>query len=314
MITMIPVTVRGAMVTSSTVPYPDTGETEIADATPYTKGATGSYLIGDLYHKFECIADVTTDFTDPDKTPQPFPLDEKHAYWIDRGAVNKYAMFQLERSSQTIESSSPLVVEVDPGEMVGAVALDGLVGDDATLDVYNSLAALVKTETKSLLDRTVTDWYEWTYKPFRQVSKTIFNDLPLDPNYTFKITVTKSSGDIKVGSVVAGIPFFIGKTLLDTDGGFINFSSFDRTFDGETKIVLRDRIPENTHKLYIEKDKFNSTLQMFADLNGVVTVWMGLSDTVNGYFESTFIVGLYKDFKYTIKGHGVSASALIEGI
>lgn len=311
MITIIPITIRGAMVTSSTVPYPDTGETAWVTSTAYAVGDTVSYLIGDLYHKFECIQAHTSDSA---KLPEAFPDDETNAYWIDLGAVNKYKMFQLERSGQTVETTSPLTVEVDPGEMVGSVALDGLVGDDVTLEVYNTTPTLVKTETKSLLDRVVTDWYDWTYKPYRQVSKTVFNDLPLDPTYTFKIIITRATGDVKCGAVVAGVPFEIGKTLVGTDGGFLNFSSFDRTFDGETKIRLRQRVPENKHKLFIKKEKFNATLQMFADLNGVVTVWMGLSDTVDDYFESTFIVGLYKDFDYSIEEHGISASALIEGI
>jgi len=311
MITTIPIAIRGAMVTSSTVPYPDTGETLWVTPTGYVEDDTVSYLIGDLYHKFIC---KTAHTSAADKVPEAFPDDAANAYWTDQGAVNKFAMFQLERSGQTVETTSPLIVEVDPSEMVGAIALNGVIGDSATLEIYDSTPSLVTTQTKNLLDRVVTNWYDWTYKPFRQVKKTVFVDLPLDPTYTFKLTVARAVGDVKLGALVAGVPFFIGKTLMSTDGGFQNFSSFDRTFDGETIITIRDRIPENTHKLFIKKDEFNATLQMFEDLNGIVTVWMGLSDSVDGYFESTFTVGIYKDFKYSIQDHGVQASALIEGI
>ncbi len=308
---MIPVTIRGAMVTSSTVPFPDTGETAWVTATAYALGDTVSYTIGTLDHKFECKQAHTSA---SDKLPEAFPADEANAYWIDLGAVNKFAMFQLERSGQTVETTSPLEVEVNPGERVGAIALDGIVADSVTLEIYDALSNLVSTYTNATLCRTVTNWYEWTYAPFRQVSKTAFVDLPMATNYTFKLSLSKSSGDVKCGSVVAGIPFEIGMTRTNTTGGFLNFSNFERTFAGETKIDRKNRIPENTHQLFIEKQKFNRALQMFDDLNGVVTVWLGLSDTVDGYFESLFIVGIYKDFNYSITEYGVEASALIEGI
>jgi len=311
MITGTPAVVRDAQITSSTVAYPDTGETLYDAGTTYGLAATVSYLIGDLYHKFESKQAANTG-----NTPQVYPDDAANAWWLDLGSVNKTAMFQLDRNTQTIETSSPLMVDVDPGEMVGAIGIGNIIADDVTADVYDSTAALVKTETKSLLERHVTDWYTWTYSTFRQVKNTIFTNLPLNPTHTFKLTFTKSSGDIKVGGVVPFVPFNIGNAQYKAKVRRINFSSFERFFDGEVKITPRRNAPNLDLVLHIKKSKLNGIRAMIDDdLNGIVTAWAVLDDSDDDYFDSGFVIGICKDIEYSLDHpDDLFASIQIEGL
>lgn len=311
MITIDPIDIRGTMLTSSTVPYPDTGETAWSGASfGYVEGNTVSYLVGSDYYRFECLVAHTSSATN-----FPVPKPNETANWLDLGFVNKFAMFQLDRNTQTIETTSPLTVGVDPGGRVGAIGLGNLVADSVQLDVYDTFGVNVHTETKDLIDRYVSSWYSYSYQPFRQIPATLFSDMPINVDYTFKLTFTKSTGDVKVGSVVCGMPFDIGDAQYQAKVQRLNFSTFDRAFDGETTITVRRSAPKINLNLFIDKPDLNGTVKLIDDLNGVVTAWAGLVSTTDGYFESIFIIGLFKDVEYSLDyPNHAQASIEIEGL
>lgn len=296
MITTIPINIRGALVTSSTVPYPDTGETAWADATVYAAGDTVSYLIGDLHHKFECKLGHTSD-TATGKVPEAFPDDVDNSYWIDLGAVNKYAPFQLERNTQN-SADSPYIVSVDPGARVGCVGIGNIIADSVTLDIYDG-ATVVYTETRNLLQRSVYSWYTWTYAPFRQVKKVLFTDLPMNTAYTFRLTFTKSGGKVRIGQIICGVPFDIGSASEAAKVARENFSPVSRNIDGEVKMNKKRNIPSNQYQLLIAKDSLDGVLGIIDDLNSEVTLWAGTVQTSDGYFESLFTIGFYKQFSHS---------------
>jgi hypothetical protein len=311
MITIDPIDIRGAMVTSSTVAYPDTGETLWSAASVgYVLGDTVSYLVGTDYYRFECLAAHTSSASN-----FPIPKPNETAEWLDLGFVNKFAMFQLERNTQTIETSSPLIVEVDPGERFGAIGLGNMVADSVQLDIYDSIGGLVSTETVDLIDRYVASWYSYFYQPFRQIKDTLFSDLAINEDYTFKLTFTKASGSVKVGSVVCGMPFEIGGAQYQAKIRRLNFSTFDRDFDGETTITIRRNSPKLDLILFINKPELNGIIRLIDDLNGVVTAWAGVVESTDGYFESVYITGMYKDIEYSIDyPEHVLANIQIEGM
>lgn len=296
MITTRPINIRGAMVTSSTVPYPDTGETAWADATVYAAGDTVSYLIDGLYHKFECKQGHTSD-TATGKIPEAFPDDVDNAYWIDLGAVNKYAPFQLDRNTQN-SADSPYVVQADPSARVGAIAIGNIIADSVTLEILNG-ATVVYTETRDLLTREVYNWYTWTYAPFRQIKKTLFSGLPMNANYTFKLTFTKAAGKVRIGHIICGTPMYLGEARENASVGRENFSPVTRNTDGEAKMNKKRNIPSNQLQLLIKKAELDSVLATIDDLNSEVTFWAGVVENTDGYFESLLTIGFYKQFSHT---------------
>lgn len=300
MITGRPIKIRGAMITASTVPYPDTGETAWADATVYAAGDTRSYLIGDLYHKFECKLAHTSD-TATGKIPQAYPDDEDNAYWIDLGAVNKYAPFQLDRNTQN-DAPSPYSVSVDPGERFTTLAIGNAIADEVTLEVCSESAILVSTETKRLLVRDVYSWYDWLYQRHRQISKTIFVGIPAVSTYTFKLIFARAAGNVRVGSIIPAVAFDIGNAQFKARVTRENFSAFSRTFDGEAKIRKRRNVPSNQLQLIQKKSKIDGIKNLIDDLNGEITFWAGEVLTTDGYFESLFTIGLYKNYSYSLEG------------
>lgn len=307
MITGRPITIRDAQITASSVAYPDTGETLWATAQSYVVGDTRSYLIGDLYHKFYCIQAHTSSSSN---APEAFPDDETNGYWTDLGAVNKFAPFQLDRNTQN-DAASPYSVSVNPGERFSVIAIGNIIADSVTLEVYDASAALVSTETKQLLVRDVYSWYDWLYQPHRQIKKTIFTDLPSVSTYTFKLIFTRAAGNVRVGHIIPSVAFDIGQAQYRAKVNRENFSTFVRNFDGEVKIKRRRNVPGNLLQLIQDKSKIDGIKNLIDDLNGEITFWAGLVETTDGYFESLFTIGLYKDYSYSLD-HPNHAEAQID--
>jgi len=310
MITTNPIDVAMSMITSSSVSYPDTGETLWSSGTSYASGATVSYQISGVYHRFE-----SKQGSNLNHIPVAYPADATNAWWIDLGYVNRIAAFQLERNTQTI-ATSPYTVRINPSDRVGVVGLGNLETDSVTINIYNQASEIVYTRTKSVLARSVYDWYSWTYAPFQQLKSVLFTGLPLSSTYSTELVFTKSSGSVKVGAIVMGMPLDIGRALMGGAGvRMINFSTFERDEFGESKVTIRRNIPEVNYQLMIEKPRLNGVLRMLNDLNGVVTMWAGIENDEHGYFENTFVIGMYKDFGNTIEQPNfVNADIKIEAI
>lgn len=310
MITTKPINVTMSMLSSSTVPYPDTGETLWNSGTNYAAGATVSYQINGVYHRFE-----SKQGSNLNHIPQAYPDDKNNAWWIDLGYVNRISAFQLERSTQTI-TASPYTVKINPNDRVGVVGIGNVEADSVTIKVYNSSGTLIQTQTKNLLVRSVYDWYSYTFAPFQQLKSTLFTDLPINSTYSIELTFLRATGSVKVGAIVMGMPLDIGRALMGGVGvRLINFSLFERDEFGESKITIRRNIPEANFQLLIDKPRLNAVLRMLNDLNGVVTMWAGTTEAEHGYFENTFVIGMYKDFGNTIdQPNYVQADLKVEAI
>jgi hypothetical protein len=299
MITGIPIKIRGAMVTSSSVAYPGTGETAWANVTVYAVGDTRSYLIGDLYHKFECKLAHTSD-TATGKIPEAYPDDETNAYWIDLGAVNKYAPFHLERNTQN-DAPSPYVVSVDPGERVRHIAIGNIIADEVTLEIFDQASALVYTETQRLLVRITPTINDWIFAKHRQIKETLFSDLPTFTTHTFKLTFTRAAGNVRVGSIIPSVGFEIGSAQYGAGVQRENLSTINRRTTGEVRLKPRRNVPSTDLNLIIRKEEIDRIAQLIDDLNAAVTFWSGIVQRTDGYFESLFIIGICRDFKYSIE-------------
>lgn len=310
MITGKPVLIRDAQVTASTIPYPDTGETLLTDSTSYVVNDTVSYLIDNLYHKFVCKTAHTSDFADITKTPVTYPDDAANQYWIDLGAVNKFAPFQYTRSARA-STASPYNVDVTPGERVTEIGIFFMSADEVTLTVYDNGSNVIHTEVRSLLQRTVNSYWTYFTAPIRQISRTLFDFLPMHSDNKFSLSFTRQTGNVEVGAIIAIRAVDIGHPAYGADVVRENFSKFDRDEFTNVKIAKKRNIPMQKLELTVGKGSINTVTDVIDDLNAQVTMWSGVVERTDGYFESLFSIGLYREFTHTIDNYN-QATAKIE--
>lgn len=308
MITWKPITIRAAELDSSTIPYPDTGETAWASGVGYVAGNTVSYTIDGLIRKFECKTNHTSSASN---APKAYP--DENAQWLDLGAVNRYAMFHLEWNAQT-SGASPLVVEFTPGERIGGLGIGNVVADSVQIEVLDGATVLYDQEYQ-LKSRDVFGWQDWLFQPFRQLENYLVLDLPSLTTAQIRLTFTKASGNVLVGAICVGMPSELGDTQYRARSRKLNFTTFTRDNFGGVKITPRRSVPKVTATVVFEKERLNQVRGLVNELNGVVTVWSGLANPLDGYFNTLFLIGVYKDEEWSIDhpNHGY-LNLEIEGI
>lgn len=271
---------------------------------PVEWDTSASYSIGDkvkvtvsnVNKIYECIIPATSSDLSPELDVQKITPK-----WVDLGYINKYAMFDTLRSSQTIASKYMQVV-LTPGQLVDAIAVINTTNVlRYTITATDAGSVIRYSRTVELNKRVTTSWYTYFFGKFWSKAASAYFDIPT----TFgNLTITISfygDVDIGVGTLVLGSSLFIGNLQAGADVNVLNFSSIERDTFGTASLVPRRNVPKVTQKLYIDKSLLNSVLAYKDQLDSVPAVWSGLDDSItHPYFDAVLILGFYRNFSFDI--------------
>lgn len=280
-----------ATLVSSTVPEPDTGEAAYSGATTYAMGST---VISTTSHrKYESLQAGNTGHA------LPVPPETENDWWLETGVTNRYACLDLARNTQSI-GTSPMVITISPGQRINAIAVMGMEADTLRIQMHNG-ATQVYDKSFDLQLRVVRNGYDYAFKPFSLQPSVVQFDLPPFSGATLTLTLTRSTGTVKIGSILAGTYAYLGQTQTSPVNDALNFSSIDRDIYGTATLVPRRTVPKTTQTLVADKAIVNDLLDIRALLNAVPAVWSGLDDKgADGYFEAVLILGIYKQFSVNL--------------
>lgn len=229
---LVPVKITDAMVTSSGVAEPATGETA------WVSG--GNYVVGDerirtqTHRVYTCIKDATGRTALPEADPM---------YWKDTRATLKWAMFDGQVSSQTTKATT-LTVVIKPG-FANSIALYNLSGTHIEITVKDATGGNVIKHLDQDLYDPFPDWYEWLFSPYQELKKIVLRDITPYDDMEFTITVTAASGTVGIGMAILGDmrPLI---TSMDWGGAQygaqvkpIDYSYIKTNEYGDTQIVRR---------------------------------------------------------------------------
>lgn len=285
---IVPVT---PTLTSHTVPEPDTGESVYNPATTY---ALAARVISTSTHRiYESRQASNTG------NALPVPPETQTDWWIEVGVTNRYACLDLARNTQTV-GTSPMTIVITPGQRINSIAVMGMEADSLQIQMHNG-ATLVYDKTFDLKLRRVRNGYEYCFKPFDLQPSVVQFDLPPFTAGVVTLTLTRSTGTVKVGAIQPGNYAYLGVTRQNPVNDALNFSIIDRDIYGTATLVPRRTLPKNELSLLIEKDYVNDLLDVRTLLNAVPAVWSGLDDQgSDGYFEALLILGIYKQFRLNL--------------
>lgn len=278
-----PITINDAILTSSTIAEPDTGESVWLAATSYT---LGQVVIRTTTHKkYENIL-AGVDAGVPESTP---------TRWVEIGSTNRYAMFDTLRNTQSIKAS-PITVALTHNARIDSLGLLSVDADSVHIVVTNG-AETVYDETKSLSTHDVFDWYSYYFAPFTKIPNLVFFDIP--PYSTSVITLTFTSvSDIKIGAIVLGNQTDLGKALHGVSSEELNFSRIEREVTGESILLPRRSVPKIQINSIANPILLNTIRATRRNLNALPAVWSGLDDKIdNPFFETVLLLGVYKKFE-----------------
>lgn len=272
---------------SSTVPEPDTGEAIYNAGTTYALGAT---VISTSTHKvYESLQAANTG------NALPVPPETQTDWWFEVGVTNRYACLDSARNTQSI-GASPMQVVIAPGQRVNSIACMGMEADGLRIEMING-GIVVYDKSFDLKLRRVADGYEYCFKPFGLQPSVLQFDLPPFFAAQIRLTLTRATGDVKLGSIVPGNYIYCGAVQQGAENDALNFSTIDRDLYGTASLVPRRTLPVTTQVCIVEKRYVSDLLDARELLNAVPAVWSGLDDLgSSAWFEAFLILGIYKRF------------------
>ena len=294
-----PITITDAMLNSHTVAEPSAGETLWTSGGTYTAGQV--CLLATTHELYECVLGVSGSAVAPNADP---------THWLKTGPGNRWAMFDTLRSTQTV-GASPMVIVITPGQRIDSLAILGAVADEAAISVSVG-GSVVYTASKPLLTRQVRSWYQWLTTPFRNLPSWAVHDIPPVTGATVTLTLTRATGDVKIGDLIVGRKEYAGKVVQDAEDDALNFSTIERSaIDGTATLTPRPSKPKTSQTTVLMKPLVPRLREVRRALDAVPALYSGMDDkTDDDYYESLLIKGIYKRFTITLRNPSHATVAL----
>ena len=269
------------------------GATEAA----YNAGTT--YAIGDTVSANHRVYESLT----AGNLGNPLPVlpEKETTHWFDIGATNKYAGFDLSRNTQTV-GASPQTFTVTPGQRINTIGLLGLVANQAVISATSVFGGgtVYGPVTIDLNTRQVLDGYDYAFEPFSTQPSIALFDIPPYSDIIVTVTLSSTSGNVKYGSAVFGTYVYLGNANYGALNSELNFSTVDRTIDGESILIPRRSVPQNKQDVTVPSHRANKVRSARTALNAKPALWTGIDDGTTEWFDALTILGVYTAFDITV--------------
>lgn len=285
-----PLDITDAMLTSSTIAEPDTGENAWSNATTYA--LKNVVYLASTHTLYESLQDSNTNH-DPAADVQGDP-DNPPVWWLEIGKTNRWNMFNLLRNQKSV-GAAPMTIVLTQGTRIDSIGLFGMEAESVTISMVN-YGTEVYSHTENLNRREVLDWYDYVFLPFETNPSMARFDLPPYTDAVITVTLDSTQPTVKLGSLVIGTNANIGDVQYGAESDVLNFSRIERAFDGTALLKKRRSIPKTIQNIFADKSKANKIRALRTALNATPAVYAGLDQTDHPYFEALLILGIYKRF------------------
>jgi hypothetical protein len=231
------------------------------------------------------------------------------AWWLDRGATNKFRMFDLVNGTLTIGAGGTIDVTIDTTTRADGLALFGL-DALAVHVVVTSAAGIIYDQTYSLAaDAGINSWYEWLTQEKEFQTDLVLTDLPANIGNDIQVVIT-GTGAVSCGTMVLGQLRDLGSTPLGAKGGINDFSKKDTDDFGNVHLVERAYNKRWSFEPLVEKHQVDPLFRILAQYRATPIVWIGAEE-----YSSTIIFGWARSWNVAIAYPTQSLLSLeIEGL
>jgi hypothetical protein len=253
---------------------------------------------GATHHAYESLADNNIGHA----------LDDAD-WWLDRGATNRFRMFDQVNGTLTVGAAGSIDVTIDTTSRADGLALFGM--DAAQVQVIvTSAAGTIYDETYPLnADTGINSWYEWLTQEVESQTELVLLDLP--PNQGNDVRVIISGPDeVSCGTMVLGQQRDLGSTPLGAKGGITDYSKKDTDDFGNIHLVPRAYSKRWSFQPLVEKQQVDPLFRILTQYRATPIVWIGAEE-----YSSTIIYGWARDWNVAISYPTQSLLSLeIEGL
>lgn len=232
------------------------------------------------------------------------------AAWLDLGPTNRYLMFDLSNSSQTVNGDE-IDLTIDVTGRINSVAFLNIVASELQVIVTDATDGVVYDETISLIaSDDVSNWWEYFFLPVRRYGDWTFLDLPTYSNPTVRLIIRDPGATVKVGSAVLGLSRNIGNTVYPSDLSIQDYSRKEVDDFGYYTIVVRDFAKKANLKVSSPENQVDVITEILADLRATPCLFVGVEA-----YRASWVYGFYREWKWQLAGPNESYLYLdIEGL
>ncbi len=145
-------------------------------------------------------------------------------YWLAISPTNRWRCMDLQSSSQTSSIDSATYIWQCTG-VIDSIYVGNCEADTATVTARTTGGgAIVYGPTVYNLRKYVTTPYDWFYAPIERAIEFVDIDLPPYVGLQVEVTLTKTGGTVKAGTILMGLSQLFGVTNAGASFGMHDFS------------------------------------------------------------------------------------------
>ena len=236
-------------------------------------------------------------------------------WWLDLGADNKHAMFDIVIGTSTTALETMTVV-IKPGEIFDSIALINLDAAFAKVTIRDGVSGpIVYERTAGLSGVNVQDWYQYFfYDPLLKQTQVIFDQIPQYINAYITLEVDTSPGEYaSIAQIVYGNISAIGMTQYGVNAGIVDYSVKNTDEFGNVSFVKRAYSKRVSAQVIVENSQLNRVQNYLYSIRATPAVWLASDDPT--FQEALIVYGWYRDFSTDISYPTFSMMSIeIEGL
>jgi hypothetical protein len=216
--------------------------------------------------------------------------------WVKVSETNRWKMFDLKHTSQTVNLNS-ITVALANVNMVDGIYFGNLSGTSITINGVDQFDASIYSQTVSLVDNSnVYDPWTYFFAPILYKTDYVVTDLPPYALTKYTITITNPTGDAKCGTLLMGQVTNFGDTNYGMTSGLLDYSVKRANEFGD--FVLTERAYSKTLNIQVRSKKNQTDPFMAYAIRYRATpiVIVGSID-----YAMSYVFGFFKDVKGVVE-------------
>lgn len=212
--------------------------------------------------------------------------------WVKVSETNRWKMFDLKSTSQTMNAST-ISVEVSNTSMANGFYIGNVEATSFTISGVDQYDTPIYSETISLIDNSnVYDPWTYFFAPLLYKTDYVISNLPPYSLTKYTVTLSKSSATVKCGTLIFGQVTDFGSANYGMTSGLLDYSVKRANEFGD--YVLTQRAYSKTLSIQVRVNKGQSDPLMAYAIRYRATplVIIGAIDYVMSY-----LYGFFKDIR-----------------
>jgi hypothetical protein len=217
--------------------------------------------------------------------------------WVKVSETNRWKMFDLKTTSQTINAGS-IDVTIGLTSITNALYVGNVQGatltvigkDQYDVEIYNNTLNLVSTDG-------IYDPWTYFFNPIEFIEEVVLDDLPPYALSDYQITVSSPSGNVAIGTTVLGYIQELALTRYGMTMSSIDYSIKQANEFGDFVITERGYSRTVDLNAYVPTSNKNSIISFMNRYRATPIVWIG-----SGSYLGSISYGFVKNYEVTAAG------------